>query len=256
VNRRDRAPASANSLRQGKIKVTRAWEQVSHLGTTLEKTWHDFWCFGWPARQALSSGELWRRRLSAREGESARNGAGERERVRAGLKRELRAWTGDMTGVLDMRACGSAKVRVEGGADRGSHGAARESAGRTGNCAHGRGPLHRGREGCAEGEMAPTARSHLLERERGSGCAGEGNDADRQVPPRSERGCGRAWAHGAGPSWAETEAGLISGFSFILNFLFLFFFIYSIEFKSNQTTNSNSNISNMCINQKQSLNSA
>jgi hypothetical protein len=39
-------------------------------------------------------------------------------------------------------------------------------------------------------------------------------------------------------------------FSFIPNFLIPLFFIFSIEFKSNQTTNSNLNISNMCINQK------
>jgi hypothetical protein len=45
-------------------------------------------------------------------------------------------------------------------------------------------------------------------------------------------------------------------FSFILNFYFLFFLFSPFEFKYNQTTNSNLNISNMCINQKQSLSSA
>jgi hypothetical protein len=37
ANRRGRASASANSLRQGKIRVTRARDQVSHLETVLRE---------------------------------------------------------------------------------------------------------------------------------------------------------------------------------------------------------------------------
>jgi hypothetical protein len=44
-------------------------------------------------------------------------------------------------------------------------------------------------------------------------------------------------------------------FFFYSEFLIPFLFIFSFEFKLNQTTNSNLNISNMCINQKQSLSS-
>jgi hypothetical protein len=115
--------------------------------------------------------------------------------------------------------------------------------------ADGRGPLHRERTGCAL----------------------EGNDADRTIPPRRGRDgvgmrrrglasiggarlLGGGWAHararGVGPSWAEMA------FPFSFEFIIHFLFIFSIEFKSNQTTNSNSNISSMCINQKQSLISA
>jgi hypothetical protein len=42
-------------------------------------------------------------------------------------------------------------------------------------------------------------------------------------------------------------------FFFYSEFLIPFLFIFFIKFKSNQTTNSNLNISNMCINQKQSF---
>jgi hypothetical protein len=42
-------------------------------------------------------------------------------------------------------------------------------------------------------------------------------------------------------------------FFFYSEFLIHFLFIFSFEFKSNHTTNANLNISNMCINQKQSL---
>jgi hypothetical protein len=45
-------------------------------------------------------------------------------------------------------------------------------------------------------------------------------------------------------------------FFFYSKFLIPFLFSFSFEFKSNQTTNSNLNISNMCINQKPSLISA
>jgi hypothetical protein len=46
--------------------------------------------------------------------------------VWVGLKRELGAWTGDVVGVLSVRARWSAVVRGEGEAHRGSHGAVRE----------------------------------------------------------------------------------------------------------------------------------
>jgi hypothetical protein len=48
--------------------------------------------------------------LSARETKSGRNEAGEGERVRAGLKRELGVWVGDVAGFLGVRACRSAVV--------------------------------------------------------------------------------------------------------------------------------------------------
>jgi hypothetical protein len=54
----------------------------------------------------------------------------------------------------------------------------------------------------------------------------------------------------------NAEGGLKTVFPFffwISNF-FSFYFLYGIQIKSNH--NSNSNISNMCINQKQSLSSA
>jgi hypothetical protein len=60
--------------------------------------------------------------------------------------------------------------------------------------------------------------------------------------------------------WGWAELGRIGlswvklGFPFSFEFLVPFLLIFSIELKLNQTTNSN--ISNMCINQKQSLSSA
>jgi hypothetical protein len=53
-----------------------------------------------------------------------------------------------------------------------------------------------------------------------------------------------------GRGWAEMV------FPFPFEFLIPFLFIISMELKSNQTTILISNISNMCINQKQSLSSA
>jgi hypothetical protein len=79
--------------------------------------------------------------------------------------------------------------------------------------------------------------------------------ADKWGPP----GRGRARAREVGPSWAKwprESVGLHFLFLFSFEFLVHFLFIFSFEFKSNQATNSNSNISNMCINQKQSLSSA
>jgi hypothetical protein len=45
---------------------------------------------------------------------------------------------------------------------------------------HARGKLRR--------QLGPTGQR---ERERGSGCVGEGNNVDKRAPPRSERGRGR-----------------------------------------------------------------
>jgi hypothetical protein len=50
---------------------------MSYLGTELGAAWCGFWRIGWPARRAWNSGEAERREQSAREGELARNGAGE-----------------------------------------------------------------------------------------------------------------------------------------------------------------------------------
>jgi hypothetical protein len=72
ANQRDRALASTNSLRQGRIKAARAREQVSHLGTTLGETWRGVWCSERPARRcfppASSGGGRWTREM-ARVGE-------------------------------------------------------------------------------------------------------------------------------------------------------------------------------------------
>jgi hypothetical protein len=57
-----------------------------------------------------------------------------------------------------------------------------------------------------------------------------------------------------GEGWLNGWGALFFPVSF--EFLIPFVFIYSFEFKSNQTTNSNLNISNMCINQIQSLSSS
>jgi hypothetical protein len=61
---------------------------------------------------------------------------------------------------------------------------------------------------------------------------------------------------GALTSQGRREGWSSLGFPFPSDFSNPFLFIFSFEFKSNQTTNSNLNISNMCINQKQSLSSA
>jgi hypothetical protein len=78
-----------NWLRQSGIERKRAHEQVSYLRTVLGTTRRDFWRAGRSAEWPQNSGERERREQSAREGELARNGAGERVRVRAVLKREL-----------------------------------------------------------------------------------------------------------------------------------------------------------------------
>jgi hypothetical protein len=93
----------------------------------------------------------------------------------------------------------------------------------------------------------------------GDGATGARLGWHRQVGPTGhrERG-GRAGGLGqVGPGGLKGReggvAGLFLGFPFSSEFLFHFLFIFLFEFKSNQTTNSNLNISHMCINQKQSL---
>lgn len=113
---------------------------------------------------------------------------------------------------------------------------------------------HRGRRhgGCGEGDGADERGPWVSER----GGANERVGADRVDPKSRERARGRArrvgwakWAEslGEGGGWADL------GFSFIMNFYSLSFLVFSFEFKSNQTTNSILNISNICIHQKQSL---
>jgi hypothetical protein len=167
ASRRDRAPTSTISLMHGKSKATGAREQVSDLKTAHGEARRGVWCPGRSTQWAFSSGELWRRQ-SARDGESGRNETGERERVRAGLKREMGAWACDVVGVLGVRARWLAVVRGEGVADRGSHGATRERVRRE------RVTALTGGARCAEGESAspstptsscsdiPTPRHQLL----------------------------------------------------------------------------------------------
>jgi hypothetical protein len=93
------------------------------------------------------------------------------------------------------------------------------------------------------GRQAENAHAHGRARE----------SADRASPPVYWRG--REGARGrnrprglkgreGGGSWADLA------FSFSSEFLSLFLLFYSFEFKTNQTTNSNLNNLNMCINQK------
>jgi hypothetical protein len=89
ANQHGQTPARANQLRKDRIKGNRARERVSHLRTVLERAWHGFWRAGRPTRWARITGELWRRRQSAIEGERGRNEAREGERVWAGLKKEM-----------------------------------------------------------------------------------------------------------------------------------------------------------------------
>jgi hypothetical protein len=91
----------------------------------------------------------------------------------------------------------------------------------------------------ADNTEPPTGRTHRTERGKGKrACTREGGDGS--LGPKGWEGGSRASFY----------------FSFILNFLILFLIFSSFEFKSNQPTNTNLNISNMCINQKQSLGSA
>jgi hypothetical protein len=63
-----------------------------------------------------------------RRREWAKWGRGERAGV-GGFQKGARAWAGDVSDVLGVRARWSTAVRGEGGADRGSHGVAREREG-------------------------------------------------------------------------------------------------------------------------------
>jgi hypothetical protein len=121
------------------------------------------------------------------------------------------------------------------------------------------------------GKTGLTGRAHGAEARART--RGKRYSADGMGPHRRERGGGadmlaplgrgtegRAWQGRAGPDVLKGReggvAGLFWGFPFASELLFPFLFIFSFELKSNQTTNSNLNISNMCINQKQSLRSA
>jgi hypothetical protein len=76
--------------------------------------WRDFWRAGRPVARLRISDERKRRGQSAREGERVRNEAGERERVRAGLKMEL--WrVGERHGRSPWR------TRVSGGCGEGAN---------------------------------------------------------------------------------------------------------------------------------------
>jgi hypothetical protein len=98
-------------------------------------------------------------------------------------------------------------------------------------------------------KRAPIGWPHRVEGEREWGCAGAG--WCRQAGPACQGGSGHARGLGRAGS-----AGLKMVLPFSFEFLipFSFYFLYGIQIKSNH--NSNSNISNMCINQKQSLSSA
>jgi hypothetical protein len=100
------------------MRAAGAWEQVPHLETMLEKIWHRVWCSRRTARRALSSGKLWRRRLSAREGESGEMRQGRESGCQQGSKGSWGMLAGDVAGVLDMRTRGSAVAHGEDIADK------------------------------------------------------------------------------------------------------------------------------------------
>jgi hypothetical protein len=74
----------------------------------------------------------------------------------------------------------------------------------------------------------------------------------QQVGPVWQRerggGCARERAGSGGPNGREREVWAAFCFPFSSEFSIPFLFIFSLKFKLNQTTNSNLNISNMCIN--------
>jgi hypothetical protein len=114
LDRRCRAPASADSLHRGKIRATRSRRKVPHLGTALGEARRGIWSSGWTAQRARFSSDVGQCWLSARETESGRNEVGEGEQVRAGLKMELGAWVGDVVGFLGTRAHAGQR-RLRGG---------------------------------------------------------------------------------------------------------------------------------------------
>jgi hypothetical protein len=95
---------------------------------------------------------------------------------------------------------------------------------------------------------------------RGSAHVARDVGADRLAPSgKGREGRARACRRGLGRLGRKAEGeGVWTTFMFFFYYEVLvpFVFVFSIEFKSNQDTNSNLNISNMCINQKQSLSSA
>jgi hypothetical protein len=192
------------------------------------------------------SGELWW--LSVREGKSGQNEAGEGDRVRAGLKREL-GDVGRRCGQGSRRACarvsgGSRGGRSRQGVPRRSE-REREQSERV-TALTGGARCEEGERGLREGETTLIARARLAEGKRE-----RVRERVRAKGTTPTGGSHRAEGKGAGTrSWADFW------FFFYSEFSIPFLFIYSIEFKSNQTTHLNSNISNMCINQKQSLSSA
>jgi hypothetical protein len=114
------------------------------------------------------------------------------------------------------------------------------------------GPARRGhRRTVGAGKLGPRA-----EEERGTRgrCC-----ADMVGPSDRERG-GEAGAGLGGPDGPKGRGKrgfrLLSLFFLFLNFQSFFLLSSSFEFKTNQTTNTSLNISNMCINQKQCLGSS
>jgi hypothetical protein len=109
-----------------------------------------------------------------RESETVQNGTGERVRVRAVLKRELRAWAGNVDGDpgerASVRACWSTAGRGEGGADRGVPRRSERESGRAGETArHADEVGSRGREGKGHADEGNWRRQSGLigQRERG-----------------------------------------------------------------------------------------
>jgi hypothetical protein len=153
--------------------------------------WRGLWRAGRSAARPRDSGKAERREQSAREGELARNEAGERVRVRAVLKQEL-GCMGRRRGRGSRLACvRSTAVCGEGGADRAvprhneGEWARVEMAHRTDKT----GPRGRDREGGAgEGDWRQhTDPTGQREGER----TGERNPADTWSPPVRWRGCAR-----------------------------------------------------------------
>jgi hypothetical protein len=121
-----------------------------------------------------------------------------------------------------VRACWSTTRHGEGGADRGSHGAARGngSAGETVQRDDKAGP--RGREGEESVGEGNWRRQHgpTGQRERGRRRGLRGNAANRWSPPVRRRGRARGPAGLDGPVWAAL------GFSIFLEFLIAFLFLF------------------------------
>jgi hypothetical protein len=110
-----------------------AREQMSHLRVELRVAYRGFRRARRLARRARVSSETERRGQSARESKAVRNGTWERVQARAVLKKGAGAWVGDVDEDPGERARALVHSgRGEGGADRGSHSAARGRAGARG----------------------------------------------------------------------------------------------------------------------------